>query len=83
LAATRPVGSILSASYGISGTKVGQILNALAQSLVLFLAVVAAVGLGIVSAYAAVTGILYYTLGNQSEERSLPAVLVETHASGD
>ena len=83
MAATRPVGSILSAHSGISGTKVGQTLNALVQSLVLFLAVVAAVGLGIVSAYAAVTGILYSTLGQQSEEQAVPAVLVETHAGGD
>jgi hypothetical protein len=49
----------------------------------LFLAVVAAVGLGIFTAYAAVTGILYYTLGHQAEAQGAAPVLVETHASGD
>jgi hypothetical protein len=58
-------------------------LNALVQSLILFVAVVSAVGLGIVTAYAAVNAILYYALGNQSEQRSVTPVLIETHASGD
>ena len=58
-------------------------MNALVQSLMLFLAVVAAVGLGIITAYAAVTAILYYTLGHQNEEPAVRSVLVETHASGD
>jgi len=58
-------------------------LNALVQSLILFVAVVSAVGLGIVTAYAAVNAILYYALGNQSEQRSGTPVLIETHASGD
>ncbi|HET7439892.1 MAG TPA: hypothetical protein VFJ47_01215 [Terriglobales bacterium] len=58
-------------------------MNALVQSLMLFLAVVAAVGLGIITAYAAVTGILYYALGHQADEPVARPVLVETHASGD
>jgi hypothetical protein len=49
----------------------------------LFVAVVAAVGLGITTSYAAVTAILYYALGHNSEEPARPAVLIETHASGD
>jgi hypothetical protein len=58
-------------------------LNVVVQSLLLFLAVVTAVGLGIVTAYAAVTAILYYALGHHSEEPVVGPVLVETHASGD
>ena len=58
-------------------------MNALVQSLILFVAVVSAVGLGIVTAYAAVNAILYYALGNQSEHLAVRPVLIETHASGD
>jgi hypothetical protein len=58
-------------------------LNALGQSLILLVAVVSAVGLGIVTAYAAVNAILYYALGNQSEQQVARPVLIETHASGD
>ena len=58
-------------------------MNALGQSLILFVAVVSAVGLGIVTAYAAVNAILYYALGNQSEQQAVRPVLIETHAGGD
>ena len=57
-------------------------MNVVAQSLLLFLAVVAALGLGIVTAYGAVSAILYYALGHHSEEEVVSTVLVETHASG-
>jgi hypothetical protein len=58
-------------------------LNVVVQSLMVFLAVISAVGLGIVAAYGAVTGILYYALGPHSERQVVTPVLVETHASGD
>lgn len=58
-------------------------MSVVAQSLLLFLAVVTAMALGIVTAYGAVTAILYYALGHHAEEPVVSQVLIETHASGD
>jgi hypothetical protein len=49
----------------------------------LFLAVVTSMGLGIITAYAAVTAILYYALGHHSDAAVVGPVLLETHAGGD
>jgi len=57
-------------------------LSVLGQSLLLFLTVVAAVGLGIFASYQTVTSILN-ALGQQSRQQVAAAVLVENHASGD
>jgi hypothetical protein len=51
--------------------------------LLLFLAVLTAMGLGIVTAYGVVSAILSYALGHHSEPEVVSTVLVETHAGGD
>jgi hypothetical protein len=57
-------------------------LNVLLQSLLILLTVVSAVGLGIFTAYATVTGILN-AFGQQSRKPVATPMLVETHATGD